>query len=206
MATLSKKIAVTTAGVALSCTVMEATPAQAAVFTYDFTVDITQGLLVGNQYSGSFSYDDSSAVTSFGGYRPLDFTFDFEGKTFTESDLQIDAGGYGGFYPLGTGYLGQEGLETASIRLYDFPPQPEDFPKIIFLTSDFYGYLGNCSSFDCPAPSFALGSFGSVTYQLRPSSPSTSVPEPGTVGGLLFLGLSSLFLNRKSILPKRIAN
>jgi len=205
MATLSKKLAVTTAGVALSCVAMEANPAQAAVFTYDFTVDITTGLLVGNQYSGSFSYDDSSPRTSFGGYRPLDFTFDFEGKTFTESDLQIDAGGYGGFYPPGTGYPGV-GLETASIGLYDFPPEPEDFPKIIFLRSDFYGYVEDCSSSDCFDPSVGPGSFGSVTYQLRPPSPPTSVPEPGTVGGLLFLGLSSLFLKRKSIFPKRIAN
>ena len=206
MVNISKKLAVTTAGVALSFTAMEANPAQAAVFTYDFTVDITEGPLVGNQYSGSFSYDDSSELTSFGGYRPFDFTFDFKGKTFTESDLQIDAGGYGGFYPLGTGYLGEEGLVTASIGLYDFPPEPEDFPKIIFLSSDFYGYLGNCSSSDCPEPSFGPGSFGSVTYQLRPPSPPTSVPEPGTVGSLLFLGLSSLFLKRKSIFPKRTAN
>lgn len=201
MATLSKKLAVTTASVALSCVAMEANPAQAVVFTYDFTVNITTGLLVGNQYSGSFSYDDSSELTSFGGYRPFDFTFDFEGKTFTELDLQIDAGGYGGFYPLGTEYYNQ-GLVTASIGLYDFPAQPEDFPKIIFLGSDFYGYLGNCSSSDCPEPSFDPGSFGSVTYQLRP----TSVPEPGTVGSLLFFGLSSMFLKRKSIFPKRIAN
>ncbi len=203
MATLSKKLAVTTAGLALSCVAMEANPAEAAVFTYDFTVDITTGLLVGNQYSGSFSYDDSSELTSYGGYRPFDFTFDFEGKTFTESDLQIDVAGYGGFYPQGTEhfYYG-EGLVTASIGLYDFPPEPEDFPKIVFLGSDFYGNLGNCSSSDCPEPSFGPVSFGSVTYQLSP----TSVPEPGTVGGLLFLGLSSLFLKRKSIFPKRIAN
>jgi len=77
MVNISKKLAVTTAGVALSCVAMEANPAEAAVFTYDFTVDITSGVLVGNQYSGSFSYDDSSPRTSFGGYRPLNFSFDF---------------------------------------------------------------------------------------------------------------------------------
>ena len=199
MVNISKKLAVTTAGVALSCVAMEATSAQAAVFTYDFIVDITTGLLVGNQYSGSFSYDDSSELTSYGGYRPFDFTFDFEGKTFTESDLEIGSAGYGGFFP-------GEGLVTASLGLYDFPPEPEDFPKIVFLRSDFYGYVGNCSSSDCFDPSLGPGSFGSVTYQLRPPSPPISVPEPGMIEGLLFLGLSSLFLKRKSIFPKRIAN
>ncbi|MFB2977072.1 PEP-CTERM sorting domain-containing protein [Microseira sp. BLCC-F43] len=185
-----KKLAVTTASVALSCTAIEANPAQAAVFNYDFTVNITRGFLVGNQYSGSFSYDDASPKTSFGGYRPFDFNFDFEGKNFTESDLQIDVGGYGGFFP-------NEGLVTASIGLYDFPPKPEYFPKIIFLRSWmgqpalFYGYVQDCSSSACPE-----GSYGTVTYNLR-SNPPTSVPEPSTVGGLMFLGLSSLLLQRK---------
>ncbi|GET37470.1 hypothetical protein [Microseira wollei] len=183
-----KKLAVTTASVALSCTAIEANPAQAAVFNYDFTVNITSGFLIGNQYSGSFSYDDASPKTSFGGYRPFDFNFNFEGKTFSESDLQIDVGGYGGFFP-------NEGLVTASIGLYDFPPKPEDFPKIIFLKSDFYSYQGDCVGSVC-TDDLGRASFGTVTYNLR-STPPTSVPEPSAVGGLMFLGLSSLLLKGK---------
>lgn len=158
---------------------MEANPAEAAVFTYDFTVDITSGVLVGNQYSGSFSYDDSSPRTSFGGYRPLNFSFDFFGKTYTEVNLIVDAGGYGGFFP-------GQGLETADLSSDN---------RIFFLRENG---LENGRFFAALEAFPAFGESGKVTYQLRPPSPPTSVPEPGTVGSLLFLGLSSLFLKRKS--------
>jgi len=193
MVNISKKLAVTTAGLALSCVAMEANPAEAAVFTYDFTVDITEGPLVGNQYSGSLSYDDSSELTAFGGYRLSDFMFDFEGTTYNESDLIYEAGGYGGFFP-------NAGLQTASSSYYASQGNVL-FPYLLLLTpgypqpyASFYGSTGGiCTAGSCPS-----SSSGSVTYQLRPPSPPTSVPEPGTLGGLLFLGLSSLFLKRKS--------
>lgn len=54
------KLAVATAGAALSLAVMGAQPAGAATITYDFTVGVTSGPLTGNQYSGFFSYDDAS--------------------------------------------------------------------------------------------------------------------------------------------------
>lgn len=178
------------AGVALGCTVIGANPAAATIINYDFTVTITEGFLVGNQYSGSLIYDDSSALTSYGGFPLVDFNFDFEGTTFNELDLLIDVAGYGGFFP-------DEGLVTASVGLYDSPYQPQDFPKIIFLESDFYGYLGDCSGSSCD---FGLESFGEVTYEV--DSPSTSIPEPSTVGSLVFFGLGSLLFKKKAVSSK----
>jgi len=179
------------AGVALGCTVIGANPAAATIINYDFTVTITEGVLVGNQYSGSLSYDDSSDLTSYGGFPLADFNFDFEGKTFSELDLLIDVAGYGGFFP-DEGF--DEGLVTASVGLYDDPFQPQDFPKIIFLGSTFFGYLGDCSGSSCD---FGPESFGQVTYEV--DSPSTSIPEPGTVGSLFVFGLGSLLLKKKVV-------
>jgi hypothetical protein len=187
MANVSKKLAITTAGVALSCVVMEANPAQAAVFTYDFTVTGTENFLLGKQFSGSFSYDDSSPRTSFGGYRPLNFSFDFFGKTYTEANLIVDAGGYGGFFP-------GQGLETADLSSDN---------EIFFLRGNG---LENGLFFASLEAFPGVQQSGKVTYQLRPPSPPTSVPEPGTVGSLLFLSLSRMFLKRKSIFSKGIAN
>ncbi|GET40261.1 PEP-CTERM sorting domain-containing protein [Microseira wollei] len=100
-----QKLALATAGTVLSLAVMETASVQAATITYDFTVNITDGPLLGNQYSGFFSYDDTSpSATSL----PVDysspsfrsplvpvfdvteFNFDFAGKTYTKSNLRYD--------------------------------------------------------------------------------------------------------------------
>ena len=115
---------------------------------------------------------------------------------FNELDLLIGvAAGYGGFFFPDDGF--GEGLETASVGLYDYPFQPQDFPKIIFLRSTFFGYLGDCSGSSCD---FGPESLGQVTYEL--GSSSTSIPEPGTVGSLLVFGLGSLLLKKKTVSSK----
>ena len=102
---ICQKLALATAAVALSLAGIEAYPAQAAIITYDFTVNITSGPLLGNQYGGFYSYDDTSpSATSL----PVDYTspsfvsplvpvfdvtqfnFSFLGKTYTKSDLRYD--------------------------------------------------------------------------------------------------------------------
>ena len=100
-----QKLALATAGTVLSLAVMETYSANAATITYDFTVNITDGPLLGNQYSGFFSYDDTSPsatrlpadYTSPSFVSPLvpvfdvtEFNFDFAGKTYTKSDLEYD--------------------------------------------------------------------------------------------------------------------
>jgi len=62
-----QKLAVITAGAALSLAMMETRPAQAATITYDFTLNVTSGPLAGNQGLGSFSYDDTEVNTAIPG-------------------------------------------------------------------------------------------------------------------------------------------
>jgi len=196
------------AGVALGCTVIGANPAAATVFNVDFTVTVTEGSLVGNQYLGSFKYDDTSVLVpisdiSTGGFSFFDFTFAFEGKTYNDSDLLIGAGGYGGFYPdLEEG----GGLETASpgVGIGGFM----DDNEIIFLTASYSPELGKPIFFgysDCKDELFITceEAFGTVQYEVSPSTSSTSIPEPGTAGGLVVLGLGSLLFKKKTVSSKR---
>ena len=44
--------------VASTMMVIDAHPSLAKPITYDFTVEVSQGSLAGNTYTGSFSYDD----------------------------------------------------------------------------------------------------------------------------------------------------
>jgi hypothetical protein len=175
---INQKLIANFTGAALAFATIEAYPAQAAIITYDFNVMGTENFIAGRQYFGSLSYDDSSPLTSFGGFPLVDFTFDFEGQTYTEDNLLVDAGGYGGFYP-------QQGLETADLT---------SFNRIFFLRSSltntfpegrFFASLGNFPG---------VQQSGKVVYSLRSS---VSVPEPGIVGGLLFLSLGSLLLQKK---------
>lgn len=103
-----QKLAVTVAGLALGLAVTEATPAQAATITYDFTFTLSsgQGSLqssVDNEYSGSFSYDDSKISYSdprLGGLGyitlPSDFSLNFNNINYTKADLVPYGRGRGG--------------------------------------------------------------------------------------------------------------
>lgn len=154
-------------------------PAQAEIVTYDFNVIGTENFIAGKQYFGSLSYDDTSPLTSFGGFPLTDFTFNFEGQTYTEDNLLIDAGGYGGFYP-------QQGLETADLTSFNQIFFLTSFPVNTFPEGKFFASLGNFPGEE---------QSGKVVYNLRPQ---VSVPEPGTIGGLLFLSLGSLLAKKKT--------
>lgn len=109
------KLAVTTVGIALSFTIMEPRPVKAATITYDFTVDVTSGQLSGNQYSGFFSYDDSSPSSSsrllFSVFDETEFNFEFAGRTYTRRDLRSGCRG------LPCGSLQIPGVKLLSDRL-----------------------------------------------------------------------------------------
>jgi hypothetical protein len=114
-----QKLAVATAGLALSFTTVDVIPAQAAILKYDFTVSIPEipflGFvpevpypvqpLAGSTGSGFFTYDDA-ATPVFDPLFGLEFfgvtevEFNFFGNTFTASDEVGVAGGLQDTVPL----------------------------------------------------------------------------------------------------------
>jgi hypothetical protein len=193
MANVSKKLAVTTAGVALSCVAMEANPAQAAVITVDFTItDVTQTaayggppLLIEQPLSGFYSFDDQSTPVivppesiNLSLFPLTDFSFNFLGRQFSLADIS----GYGGTAT--SLFIGGSIVESDTVET-------------------------NFSIFAIPRPDFAEPSFSGVairepfvyfvegTPQLSQRTSPTPVPEPATLGGLCALGFSSVFLKKK---------
>ncbi len=193
MANVSKKLAVTTAGVALSCVAMEANPPQAAVITVDFTItDVTQTaayggppLLIEQPLSGFYSFDDESTPVrvppesiNLSLFPLTDFSFNFLGRQFSLADIS----GYGG---------------TATSLFIDGSIVESDTVET------------NFSIFAIPGPDFAEPRFSGVAIrdpfvysvegrpQLSQRTSPTPVPEPATLGGLCALGLSSIFLKKK---------
>jgi hypothetical protein len=188
-----KKLAITTTGVALSFTAMEANPANAAIITVDFTItDLTQiaayggpPLLIEQPLSGFYSFDDESTPITVPpesinlSLFPLtDFSFNFLGREFSLADVS----GYGG---------------TATSLFIDGSIVESDTVET------------NFSIFAIPRPDFAEPRFSGVairepfvyfvegTPQLSQRTSPTPVPEPATLGGLCALGLSSVFLKKK---------
>ena len=171
-----KQLAVTTAGIALSLTAMEANSAQAATLTVDFTVTGTSGSILNQQFSGFYSFDDSTTPTcgiTCGGEKfPLSaFDFNFNGIEYTLSDL-LGNGNFAGYGGSATGLV----VTTSPGGGPPFPPGAGGF---LFANERFLSSEGE----------------GGVAYSER--TPPTSVPEPATVGGLCVMGLSSILLKRK---------
>jgi hypothetical protein len=188
-----KQLAITTTGVALSLTAMEANSAHAAVITVDFTItDVTQTagyggppLVIEQPLSGFYSFDDESTPITVPpeslnlSLFPLtDFSFNFLGRQFSLADIS----GYGG---------------TAT-SLFIFGSKVE---------SDTVAT--NFSIFSIPRPDFSEPRFSGVAIrgpfvysidgkpELSQRTPPVSVPEPATLGGFCALGLSSIFLKKK---------
>ncbi len=181
-----KKLAVATAGAALSFAAIEANhvnPVQAATVTYDLTIDVTTGSLAGTQSFGFFSYDDSTltgiGLETLGVNKGLSVDFDFLGKTYHETDENS--------YP-------------------DFPVvqfQDRSLLGIEFLVQDPTGFAFEIGTSNPDPNVFAGNQFiygkrpgidgdGVVKYSLR------SVSEPNAMSGLAVLGLG-LLLKRKVI-------
>ncbi|WP_017720151.1 PEP-CTERM sorting domain-containing protein [Kamptonema formosum] len=215
------KLAVATAGAALSLAVMGAQPAGAATITYDFSVGVTSGPLTGNQYSGFFRYDD--ATTSRAGelilpyFEISDFYFDFvntsfqnafQSKTYTRRDLFIDLRAFPYSLPL---YIsGGEIIQDPSGDI-DLIPRGGHFNSFGFSTFNRFDrgeagwwHLATYGGFNykfgwdySSGPDPGLSGSGTVTYWLR-ETPTSRVPEPGTAFGLGVLGAGWLLRKKRA--------
>jgi hypothetical protein len=95
MRILPKNLALPILGGVLSLAVLHVDSARAAIITYDFTLNqtVAQPPATTGQFNGSFSFDDSALVDDTGVQNypfytfPTDFNLNYEGVTYTESDL-----------------------------------------------------------------------------------------------------------------------
>ncbi|GET40259.1 PEP-CTERM sorting domain-containing protein [Microseira wollei] len=206
-----QKLALATAGTVLSLAVMETASVQAATITYDFTVNLTNGDFKGNSYTGFFSYNDSepSGVSEllYPYFAPSDFSFEFLGKTYTESDLRYSVRSIM-VPPLS--YLTFTNPRVVTDNRPYFVPGGE-LDQVKFLVTDYNSagigsYIINLYEnkkfffwfFDqFPQNTISQGG-GTWKYKLREQLPSTSVPEPGTVFGLSMLGFGWLLRKKKA--------
>lgn len=193
-----KTIIGTGASVALSLCLAEPNPASAATISYNFRVDIVEGPLAGQTYTGFFSYDDESEPVGFGygseEFFLTEFEFDFQGVNFTLDDPSVATGGLqlvrrpffvaGNFNPAIEPAL-VVGTETDGA----FGPRNWFFGSSVFAPGQ------NEFEYRQDSP----GAFrGDVIYVLR--EPKT-VPEPGSIAALSLLGLG-MFLTKKKTVSK----
>lgn len=185
MAKFCQNLIIATASVVLTSAVLEATPTHAVVLTYDFTVNITSGSLLGQEFEGFFSYDDSAVEDSQ--LTPvLAFSFDFLGNTYTETDgvsvvpnFEIESVDYTGLDL----FKVLSNPPSSPISAFSFNPNGSSF----YYWDDLYNTGYGLSPVD---------SYGSVAYALRSQEPQQDVPEPSTVAGLALMGIGSLLLKR----------
>jgi hypothetical protein len=82
------KPAVCAAAIALGCLVT--VPAQAAIQTYDITIDVTAGSLEGNRFTGRICYDDEfltgMGIETVTPYLGLSTRINFLGQTYDQTD------------------------------------------------------------------------------------------------------------------------
>ncbi len=192
MSRLMAKLAVVVASTALGFTAIEASPVQAAPVTYNFTVNILDGDLVGQDFSGVFSYDDASLTNN--GFETLGIeegfklNFEFLGSALTQADS-----------------------EFAPIHSLDWPGVRFDDGNLLGIVFDWDKDLGlgigkirisTFTVFGSGRPDLTetgdFDSSGRISY-FKQQAPGTdvTVPEPGTLAGLSIFGLSGLLLKKK---------
>ncbi|HEY9800650.1 MAG TPA: PEP-CTERM sorting domain-containing protein [Leptolyngbyaceae cyanobacterium] len=134
-------------------------PSQAATINYTIEVSIDSGSLSGNNYFGSFSYDNSSLTGSGEEFIDVsDVSFNFDGTNYTVANNPQVAFLDGKF--LGLSYSPEPSLSF--------------IPGFFDVSEAYFAYdFGSFSS-----------GFGDVTYTLQ----NTSVPEPTTVISLVAVG------------------
>lgn len=105
----NQRLAVTSAGIALGFTGINANPSQAATVTTNFTLTGISGALLNQQVSGSYSYDDSTTPTTLAPtsiyppkYSLTDFSLSILGENYSVANFSTGAG-YAGS---ATGLLG----------------------------------------------------------------------------------------------------
>lgn len=149
-----------------------ALPANAARITYELEVAINSGPLVGNVYTGVLSYDDTSLIgVGSEAIAAEDFTFTFEGTTYTQADSPVFVSFFDGEF-LGLDY------SIAS------PPAPT-------FISGFFSVFDASFSYDFGAAN--LAGTGIPTYTF------SSIPESSSLTALFLLaglGITSKVTNK----------
>lgn len=198
----SKKIALMAAGATLSFATINANQAQAALVTYNFSFTFPEGFtetlpipitetLAGEVATGSFAFDDTGINQS----SPLQF-FEINGDNPDEGE----------FFTLNIGesiFDETDGLSPTAVSFLN-----GNFTGIVF-EIDPGGFTDDEGNTVLPLTSLALlgtsyaatdvdfnFAEGPIAYQ---QVAPTSVPEPGTVGGLMVLGLGWLLKKQKAL-------
>lgn len=188
-----QKLALATTAAILSFAVVGTKTAQAAIISYDFTVDVTSGSLNGSQPSGSFSYDDStltgSGLETLGVDKGLSVSFNFLGKTYKEiDDIEFPE------YPL----VQFQDRKLLGLNFTAYSPSSQFFGigDTVDLSAGLIGPGGgNVFAYNTNGSSNQFEGVGKVTYSARP------VPEPASVAGIGALGLG--FLLQKKVASRR---
>ena len=138
-------------------------PASAANITYDFTVTPDVGPLLGESYSGSFTFDDSALIGFDAEFITVDsLSFSFLGVDYTEADGALGEPEVAFF---DGSFLGLEFSEDG----FSFVPGFFDLSEAFF-------------TYDLASGSGA----GDIIYTQIPDQ--KSVPEPASVLALLAIG------------------
>ncbi len=180
MAKVFQKLAVVTAYAVLWFATVETNPTQAASVTNQFSVDINQGSLSGQNFSGSFNYDDmlltGNGLEVISPIQGLTVNFRFLEQTFTESDDFFFNG-----FPVAQFNNGRVvGLN------YFVANDALDFR----FSNQFSGEGGTFFAYNIgSAGNLTDSGTGTVTY---------SIPEPSTAYGLGILGLGLLLGKKKA--------
>ncbi len=160
---------------ALVVSVLASAPAQAGVIGFDFTVDIDSGALVGETFTGSFSYDETEVAGIADEFVDLSsFDFNFQGLSFGLNDAVAEAAFFDGDF-LGLSYS------------IDFPA-----PVSFSFVPGFFALDEALFAYENPN--------GDGTGIIAFAPARVSVPEPSTLL-LLVIGLAAVFLSRIRMRP-----
>lgn len=180
-----RKTLLCTSSILLVSAIANVESSQAAIVTESFTVNIDFGLLTGNTYSGSYSYDDSGLTGEFFESADLtDFSFTFvagaDGSTSTDYDL----GDLDTIFPATADF---ESGTFLGITLND------DVDDLDFsFLSGFIGLEDAEFFYD-----LGLNGIGSGDFQL---SSTTPIPTPALLPSLIGMGIAEF--RRKRNLKK----
>jgi hypothetical protein len=203
------------ASIALSFTLIESTPVQAAIITYDFTTDIVPGLLsafaleFGLPYdrqpaSGFFSYDDSLLLG-----RGLEVVEQGNGlSAFLRYGLSVNESSL--VNPFETSFrppasiVFRDGELLGLNAIFYLPASRPGIPN--FEAFEFNEQqVRNIYRYQRPfaltvRPVYSGDVFGNVQYSLR-TGDTTSIPEPNAILGSCIFGLGGLIkvLKRKAV-------
>lgn len=181
MQNLSDKFVLAIASVGVSLATITASPVQAATVTYNFELNVIDGLYAGETGKGSFSYDDSTltgeGLESLGVDEGLAVQLNFLGINYTEADDVNDNDNPLDVEPLVNFADGNLlGLDLSLLKSADGP-----LVLIRDRTFDIPNYSGRET----------LG-YGSVSY-------SKPIPEPSSILGVSALGMVWLLARQKKL-------